>query len=466
MQEVVEVPGLVAQPQVERVAFDQVVEDHEVVDEHLVHPAYGLERVQVVLARLRLEVAALVGEQPRGRVHDLAALLEELRHRRLGQPLDLQVGPPLPHGVGDGEVAADVTEPDRRAEVQRPRPALRADAATTRRGGGAGDPVHEALDGPVDRYGMPGHRQVTRALEDEVLAAGPADDALAPPERLAAVVGALDHQHGLDDPAQQGLRLLGRAGMPATPVLRQHHVPAGGAVVGVDVLQLLGRVRFGKHVREEERRVVRPVVRDEVAVPTEPPAVVVELLVEVPCGLQPDGDRRREVASPRRHRDHALDPVGVQGRREQRLPGADADAGQHGSLDAEVVEDRERVGDHGQVVVRRRVQRASRTAVARRVDGDDAVVLREVRDLALPRAAVHARVDRREHDRARARVVEGLVPQPDALDVEVPLLVRFPSSHATTLPPPGCSAVATGLQALSRNVRSPASTRDASTGET
>ncbi len=130
--------------------------------------------------------------------------------------------------------------------------------------------------------GMTGHRQVAGALEDEVLPAGPADDALAPAERLAPVVGPLDHQHRLLDPAQEHLRLRGRGRVPLAPVLRQHHLPAGRAVELVDVLELLGGVRLGEHLVEEERRVLRPVVREVVAVPAVPPAVVVELLVEVP----------------------------------------------------------------------------------------------------------------------------------------------------------------------------------------
>ncbi len=274
----------------------------------------------------------------------------------------------------------------------------RAGAPVHGRGGRTGGPVHEALDGPVDRDGMTGHRQVAGALEDEVLPAGPADDALAAAERLAPVVGALDHQHRLLDPAQEHLRLRGRGRVPLAPVLRQHHLPAGRAVELVDVLELLGGVRLGEHLVEEERRVLGPVVREVVLVPAVPAAVVVELLVEVPHGLEPDRDRRGEVARPRRHGDHALDAVGMQGRGEQRLPGAHADAGQHRLLDAEVVEDGEGVGHVGQVVVRRRVQRAPRPAVARRVDRDDAVVLREVGDLGLPRAAVHARVDGGEDD--------------------------------------------------------------------
>ena len=127
MQEVVEVPRLVADPQVEGLALDQVVEDHEVVDQHLVHPAYGVEGVQVVLAALGLEVAGLAGQQPRGRVHHLAALLEELRDRRLGEPLDLDVGALLAHRVGDREVAPDVAEADRGGQVEDARAPTRPD---------------------------------------------------------------------------------------------------------------------------------------------------------------------------------------------------------------------------------------------------------------------------------------------------------------------------------------------------
>ena len=177
VQEVVEVPGLVAHPEVERLPLHQVVEDHEVVDQHLVHPAHGLERVQVVLARLRLEVPRLARQQARGRVHDLAALLEELRHRRLGQPLDLEVGPPLAHRVGDGQVAAHVAEPDGRGEVERPRPTPRAahvgDAAA------AGAPVTRSTKPLMARLTTTGSRAIGRWPEPSSTscsATGPAGD--------------------------------------------------------------------------------------------------------------------------------------------------------------------------------------------------------------------------------------------------------------------------------------------------
>jgi hypothetical protein len=49
-----------------------------------------------------------------------APLLEHLGHRMLSEPVDLQVRVPGPQFVGDGQVTADVAEPDRRPDVQRP----------------------------------------------------------------------------------------------------------------------------------------------------------------------------------------------------------------------------------------------------------------------------------------------------------------------------------------------------------
>jgi hypothetical protein len=56
VQVVVELPGLVADPEVVRLVAHQVVEDHEVGDQDLVHPPPGLEAVEVVLGRLGLDV--------------------------------------------------------------------------------------------------------------------------------------------------------------------------------------------------------------------------------------------------------------------------------------------------------------------------------------------------------------------------------------------------------------------------
>ena len=75
VQEVVDVPGLVADPQVEVLVFDQLAEDHEVADQDLVHGPDGLERVQIVLGRLAFDVPGLAGQEGRGGVDQLRAPL-------------------------------------------------------------------------------------------------------------------------------------------------------------------------------------------------------------------------------------------------------------------------------------------------------------------------------------------------------------------------------------------------------
>ena len=65
VQEVVDLPRLVADPEVERLLAHEVVEDHEVRAQDLVHPPDRLERVQVVLAGLAVDVRRLGGELAR-----------------------------------------------------------------------------------------------------------------------------------------------------------------------------------------------------------------------------------------------------------------------------------------------------------------------------------------------------------------------------------------------------------------
>ena len=68
VQVVVDVPGLVADHEVVVATVHDVVEDHEVGQEDLVHVPPGLEAVQVVLAAFRFEVRRLVGEMLARRV--------------------------------------------------------------------------------------------------------------------------------------------------------------------------------------------------------------------------------------------------------------------------------------------------------------------------------------------------------------------------------------------------------------
>ena len=79
VQVVVELPCLVADPEVVLLLADEVVEDHEVREQDLVHPPDRLEAVEIVLGRLALDVMRLVRKLGARRVDSLAARLEHSR---------------------------------------------------------------------------------------------------------------------------------------------------------------------------------------------------------------------------------------------------------------------------------------------------------------------------------------------------------------------------------------------------
>ena len=89
MQVVVELPCLVADPEVVALLAHDVVEEHEVGGEDLVHAPQRVEAVQIVLGGLRLDVARLVGQMSAGRVDALALCLQHAGDRVLGEPVDL-----------------------------------------------------------------------------------------------------------------------------------------------------------------------------------------------------------------------------------------------------------------------------------------------------------------------------------------------------------------------------------------
>jgi hypothetical protein len=120
VQEVVDVPRLVADDEVVLALLNDLAEDHEVVDQDLVHVPERLERVQVVLAAGLLEVAGLVRQRGRSRVHLLAVPSQERVDGGLGEPVQLQVRPALAQRAGDTEVATGVPQPDRGRQEQGP----------------------------------------------------------------------------------------------------------------------------------------------------------------------------------------------------------------------------------------------------------------------------------------------------------------------------------------------------------
>ena len=113
MQVVVDLPRLVADPDVVVPFAHGVEEHHEVGEEDLVHPAPRLEDMKPVGAGLQLDVARFAGQVRARGMNPLAMSLEHSSHRILRQPLDLEVRDEPAQLLGDGDVAPGMAEPDR-----------------------------------------------------------------------------------------------------------------------------------------------------------------------------------------------------------------------------------------------------------------------------------------------------------------------------------------------------------------
>ena len=434
VQEVVEVPRLVAHPRVVGPFLDQVGEHHEVVDEDLVHPPDGLERVQVVLGGFRLDVRRLVRQMRRRGMDVLAAPLQQLGERMLGQPVHLDVRTQLAQLVGDRDVAAGMAKADRRGQVQDAAPAVdRPRPATRRRRRHWRQPRNEFADRLVDDDGFARLRQMSRSGKGKQLPAGELDDEFTALVRLAAVTVAVNGEDGALDPAKHRLGfLLARRGDRTLLVHDQRlrsdvHRPANC------VLGLLRRVRLAEQLAEEELREAAPVPQPVVPVLLVPALVDVELGLEAGC-VRAMRDRRREVRRPGRDRDDAEHAFGIHRRGEQGPPAARAQPDQHGALDADRVHDRDRVFDELGVRVRGDVGGPVGAPVAPRVDGDDPGSPREVGHLRLPRPGVHDRVDRDEYD-GRIPLPEHLVADLDTVAFDEALDVRISRTHRVPLWP-------------------------------
>ena len=162
VQEEVELPRLVADPEVVRVLAHDVVEEHEVRDQDLVHLADRLEDMQLVLAAARLDVRRLVREAAGRRMDRLARRLEHGRHRVLREPVDLELGTPRPQLADDRQVALRVAEADRARDEERAGMRRLAGAAPV---GAAEELLDQEVD--LDRGAAcgpwPGARQALRA---------------------------------------------------------------------------------------------------------------------------------------------------------------------------------------------------------------------------------------------------------------------------------------------------------------
>ena len=308
---IVHIPGFVANPQVVLVGLHQIMEDHEVRDEDLVHPPPGLKAVQVVLGRLGLDVVRLVGEVLAGGMDALALGLEHPGHGVLSQPVDLEVRMQLAQLPGDRHVALGVSEPDRRGDVEG---ALAARAPARPRARRAAGPAEA---GRLDSLGEIAHQQVhlhriasLRAVARARQAHEGAADQLG--ERQPRVVGAngvvlsVDHQGRAVDAGDELAHAV-LVGEPGGELGRDRRLGVRLERLADRVLALLGGVGLVEHLGEEELEEVLVVRQPVVLVPLVPTLVGVESTLE--HLLHPGARRRRRERQGRRDEDHPGDAL-------------------------------------------------------------------------------------------------------------------------------------------------------------
>ncbi len=368
-------------------------------------------------------MGALADQPARRRVHPLALLREHPRHRVLSEPVDLKARVPGPQLGGDGQVAPDVAEPDRRADVQRPFAAVPAPGpGLPRRRPWAAQRRGEVADQQVGPDRIAHRRAMPAAVDRHQPAAGPAG------QRHAGVVGhdpvfvaVHDQDRAAHLPAgglgvRRGDAGRGRKG-------QQQRLGGGLQAPAHAVLTLLDRVRLGEHLRHEELDPA-PVVRQPVVPVRLPPALVAVLgLIEVRWGRP--GQRRPE-------RDHPGRPLRMPGGQLERVPAAQRQADEHGLVHPGRVQRRDRVVRVLPVAVGRRGRRPTGVPVAAALDGDHAEMPRQVRHLGLPLPRVHDRPRREQQDRRLSGAVDRVADaHPVPLDDAV--IVGFACPHCTTI---------------------------------
>ena len=304
VQVVVELPGLVADPEVVLVVADDVVEDHEVREQDLVHAADRLEAVQVVLGALALDVARLVREVSARGMDALPACLQHRGHRMLSEPVDLEVGMELAQLFRDRGIALRVAEPDRRGDVERALSArLAAHPAAWRR-----RRLHEVAQEQVDLDGVACMREMARPFEYRELAVRKLRESRTGGARAHRVVASVDHEHRAVDAGQEltdGILVL-QAGRK---LRRDQRFGVRLEPPADRILALLRGVRLGEALREEELEEVLIVLEPVVAVPL-PPAVVLGARLEELLGrLAARHDRWQRQR--RRDEHHPLHPLRV-----------------------------------------------------------------------------------------------------------------------------------------------------------
>ncbi len=220
----------------------------------------------------------------------------------------------------------------------------------------------------------------------------------------------------------------------------------GGLQAPADpVLNLLGRVRLGEHLGDEEVQESRPVAEPVAAVPLGPSGESLRFPLEGERALLLSGVRGQQQVGRDQH--EPADQLRVLGGQEHVFPGA-APGHDDRLLDAHVVQDGPGVVGGGPPVVRGHFAGPVRAPVAAPVEGDHPGVPGEVRNLGFPGPGVGDLPGGKQQDGGLAGAVH-LVEHADAVPLQVALGVGIarprllaPHRHIITPGVPGPGRVA------------------------
>ena len=225
-----------------------------------------------MLGRLGLDVARLVRQVRARRMDPLALGLEHPRHRVLGQPVDLEVRqqrPQLP-AIATSRCAWPSPIGEEMYSARLRRAAARASSAEV-------GVRRRSMKSRSSRLTFTGSRACGQWPEPSrrAPACRPVSSASAAPESWGriGVVGPVDDQH------RATTRRTAQTDVASSAAVRRAGVATQCLGIGLQrpadrILALLGRVRLGEHLREEELHEVRVVREPVVAIPL-PPALVV-----------------------------------------------------------------------------------------------------------------------------------------------------------------------------------------------
>ena len=208
------------------------------------------------------------------RMDALAAGAQHRRDRVLRQPVDLEIGMQPAQLVGDRHVAARMAEPDRRGDVERAlaaRPSAHPARAPARGRSAKSRSSRLTLTGSRTCGPWPEPSSITRSRAGHL---GERDPAARSGD---ASLGALDDERGGSCTRAASSRASRRRSGP--PVRGDERLGRRLETPAHAVLDRLGRVRLGEHLREEELEEAAVVPQPVVAVVLRPALVGVELLV-------------------------------------------------------------------------------------------------------------------------------------------------------------------------------------------